>query len=53
MVFKPNEYMDDKRVNYDLKKFIKESLEGMTKKLMQGFELMASQHRGKPSWRDT
>ena len=35
--------MDDKGDNEDLKKFIKEALECMTKHLMQGFELLGIQ----------
>ena len=41
--------MDDKEDNEDLKTFIKESLEGMTKHFMQVFELLASQLGGKPT----
>ena len=47
MVLEPIEGMDDKRDNEDLKKFIKEALEGMTKQLMQGFELVPKQLMGK------
>ena len=39
--------MDDKGYNEALNKFIKSSLEGMTKHFMQGFELLASQLGGK------
>ena len=39
--------MSHKEDNQDLKNFIKSSLEGMTKILMQGLDLLAIQLRGK------
>ena len=47
MELEPIEDMDDNIYSQDLKKFIKVSLEGMTKQLLQGFEVMATQLRGK------
>ena len=51
MLLEPIEVMDDR---YEFKKLINSYFDDTTKQLMQGFELMASQLRGKfPSWRDT
>ena len=44
MVLSPIEVMDDR---YKFSKFIKSFFDDKTKQLMQGFELMASQLRGK------
>ena len=43
MILEPIEVMDD---NYEFKKLIKSYFDDMTKQLMQGFKLMASQLRG-------
>ena len=44
MVLEPIEVMDDRD---EFKKFLKSYYDDMAKQLMQGFELMASQLRGK------
>ena len=42
--------MNDKENHEDLKTFIKEAMEGMSKKFMQGLELFASQLMGKSTF---